>query len=183
MSDSQRQTQLDNIQAASGMSIDDFSKAIRSSGLERHGEMVAFLKREHGLTHGNANLIAHIVREELAGGPAPAEVLLDAQYDGAKAALRPIYDALLAVARSLGPDVEVVVQKTGVSFRRHKQFAVVQAPSSKRVQLGLNLPVTPADQRVTATSGMCSHRVDLTSLEDVDQAMRIWLGEAYAAAA
>lgn len=59
----------------------------------------------------------------------------------------------------------------------------MQAASSKRVQLGLNLPATPPDGRVKEVSGMCSHRVDLTSPEDVDDSVRTWLGEAYAAAA
>jgi hypothetical protein len=182
MSDSQRQTQLDNIQAASGISVAEFGQAVQRAELERHGEIVAFLKREYGLTHGNANLIAHVVREELAGGPAAPGDLLEAQYAGAKSGLRPIYDALLATAEGLGADVDVVVQKTGGSFRRRKQFAVVQAGSAKRVQVGLNLPATPSDQRVKAVSGMCSHRVDLTALEDLDDAVRGWISEAYVAA-
>ena len=183
MSDAQRQTQLDNITAASGVSVAEFTTAVRASGLERHGEILAYLKRDFGLSHGNANLIAHVVREELAGGPPAPEDLLDAQYAGSKSALRPIYDALVATATTLGSDVEIIVQKTGVSLRRRKQFAVVQAASSKRVQLGLNLPATPQDSRVKKVSGMCSHRVDLTSPEDVDGSVRTWLGEAYEAAA
>lgn len=181
MSDKQRQTQLDNIEASSGKSLADFTEAVRDSGLERHGQVVSYLKQEHDLTHGNANLVAHMVREELAGGPATPQQLLDAQYAGAKAALRPIYDALEATATGISPDVEVVVQKTGVSFRHRKQFALVQAASAKRMQLGLNLPVTPSDSRVMEATGMCSHRVDLSSLEEVDDSVREWIGEAYAA--
>jgi hypothetical protein len=165
------------------MTVNDFTAAVRDAGLERHGEILAYLKRDLGLSHGNANLIAHVVREEMAGGPPPPGDLLDAQYAGAKAALRPIYDALVATAAELGSDVEIVVQKTGVSLRRRKQFAVVQAASARRVQLGLNLPATPADERVKEVSGMCSHRVDLTALEEVDVSVRAWISEAYAAAA
>ena len=97
-----------------------------------------------------------------------------------KAALRPVYERLRAAAASLGPDVEVVIQKTGVSFRRRKQFGLVQAPSAKRVTLGLNLADAPADPRVVATPGaMCGYRVDLADEASVDDAVRGWLAEAY----
>ena len=109
-------------------------------------------------------------------------MLLEAQYAGGQAHLRPIYESLASVAASQGHDVERVVQKTGVSFRRRKQFALVQAPSSKRVQLGLNLPSTPDGGRVLEVSGMCTHRVDLTSPVDVDDDVRDWIAEADAAA-
>jgi hypothetical protein len=78
--------------------------------------------------------------------------------------------------------VEQVVQKTGVSFRRRKQFLLVQAPSSKRVQLGLNLDETPADGRVTETSGMCTHRVDVATPDEVDDAVAAWIRSAYQSA-
>lgn len=175
----QAATQLRNITETSGMSIAEFTAAIAETGLTKHGKIVAHLKAEHGLTHGNANLMAHTVREELDGGPAGDEQLLAAQYDGAKAPLRPIYDELAAMAQGLGGDVNVVIQKTGVSFRRGKQFAVVQAPSSKRVQLGLNLGETPDDARIKAATGMCSHQVDLTHPDEIDDSIASWMTASY----
>jgi hypothetical protein len=76
--------------------------------------------------------------------------------------------------------VEVLVQKTGVAFRRRRQFALVQAPSAKRVTLGLNLADAPADERVVATPGaMCAYRVDLPDTGAVDAAVEGWLAAAY----
>ncbi len=175
----QATTQLANIESATGKTVADFAKLVTRAGLEKHGQMVTFLKNDHGLTHGNANLIAHSVRDHLAGGALDPEALLEAQYSGAKAALRPIYEALAEIALSSGGDVEMVVQKTGVSFRRSKQFALVQAPSSKRVQLGLNLDATPDDDRVTPTTGMCTHRVNMTNTSEVDDAVAGWIRTAY----
>lgn len=172
-------TQLRNITSQTGMSLDAFAAAIASRGTLAHGQIIALLKSEYGLTHGNANLIAHKVREVLAGGPTPADDLLEAQYRGAKAALRPIYERLVGIAADLGPDVAIVIQKTGVSLRRRRQFAVVQAPSAQRIQLGLNLSATPDDPRVVETSGMCSHRLDLHSVEGVDGDVVRWLSQAY----
>lgn len=175
-------TQLSNIERDTGLTPAKVAELVRAEGLEKHGQIVAMLKADHGLGHGNANLLSVRARELLAGGPTAAEDLLDGQYAGGKAPLRPIHDEIVAAARTLGDDVEVVVQKTGVSLRRRKQFAVVKAASSRRVELGLNLPTTPDDDRVDEVSGMCSHRVNLTCLDDVDEAVRTWLREACDAA-
>ncbi len=175
----QAATQIRNIEESTGRTVAQFTAAIRAAGLEKHGKIVAHFKSEFGLTHGNANLMAHTVREAMEGGPPPADDLLDAQYTGPKAALRPVYDDLADLAGGLGGDVEMVIQKTGVSFRRAKQFALVQCPSAKRVQLSLNLADTPDDPRVVERSGMCSHKVDLTAVDEVDDDVAAWLRDAY----
>ncbi len=177
--EAQAATQWRNIEVATGLTLEDFSAGIRAAGLERHGEMVAWLKTHHGLTHGNANLVALRVREAMAGGPPEASVLLEAQYAGAKAVMRPVYERVAGVAQQAGPDVRVVVQRTGVSFRRARQFALVQVPSAKRVTLGLNLDTTPDDPRVTAVTGMCSHLVELPDPAAVDGAVAGWIQLAY----
>lgn len=178
----QAEAQLKNIEESTGKTVSQFATLIQKAGLEKHGQMVSHLKSELGLTHGNANLIAHKVRELLAGGPPPENDLLEAQYEGAKADLRPIFDRLAAVAGGQGKDVERVVQKAGVSFRRKKQFALIQAPSAKRIQLGLNLPTTPDDDRVAEVSGMCSHRVNVTALEQIDRTIEEWIEASYKSA-
>jgi hypothetical protein len=175
----QSATQLKNIEESSGKRLDDFVKLVRKTDHRKHGQIVSYLKSEHGLTHGNANLIALLVREEIEGGSTSTDQMLAAQYEGNKADLLPIYRRLEDIAGGLGSDVQKVVQKTGVSFRRRKQFALVQAPSSKRIALGLNLPATPAGGRVIETSGMCSHRVDITALSEVDDDVVGWITTSY----
>jgi hypothetical protein len=173
-------TQLRNIEQASGLSMAEFGSVIAARGLQGHAQMVAFLKAEYGLSHGNANAVAHRVREMAAGGPTPAAALLDAQYAGPRAALRPICERLTAVAIGLGPDSGIVVQKTGVALRRRRQFAVIQVPSAKRVSLGLNLVEPSPDPRLVATPGaMCAFRVDLADAADVDEDVVAWLRAAY----
>ena len=149
-------SQVRNIEQATGLSMADFAREVEARGIEGHARIIAFLKAEHGLSHGNANAVAHRVRELAAGGPSPADDLLEAQYAGPKAALRPIYDRLRGVAEDLGPDVEVLVQKTGVAFRRRRQFGLVQAPSAKRVTLGLNLGEAPGDAGSSPRRARCA---------------------------
>ncbi|MDQ1324746.1 MAG: hypothetical protein QG587_2082 [Chloroflexota bacterium] len=173
-------TQLRNIEQASGLSVADFAREVSDRGIDGHAKILAFLKTEHGLSHGNANAMAHAIRELTAGGPTGPDALLDAQYAGGKAALRPVYERLAAMVAAMGTDVEILVQKTGVAFRRRKQFGLVQAASAKRVALGLNLGAAPQDPRVVPTPGaMCGYRVDLADVAAVDDDVLGWLAAAY----
>lgn len=176
--DAATQTMIDNIPARTGRPLAEWFSLLAASGTEGHARGVAWLKSEHGMSHGFANLVVTLYRRGDAAAPA-ADDLVDAQYAGPKAALRPLYERIVAEARSLGDDVEVAPKKTGVSLRRAKQFALVEAPSRTRLQVGLNLRGTPGAGRLREASGMCTHRVDVTSVEEVDAELVGWLREAY----
>ena len=50
-----------SIEKKYGRPIDEWLDLVRSSGLERHMELVNWLKSEHGLGHGHANaIVAHV---------------------------------------------------------------------------------------------------------------------------
>lgn len=54
-----------SIEAKYGRPIEEWQELIRSSDLERHMELVAWLKEEHGLGHGHANaLVAATLAED-----------------------------------------------------------------------------------------------------------------------
>jgi len=166
-----------NLQEKTGRTMPEWFEVLAATGLEKHGELMAFLKGTHGVSHGFANGIALQFRAR--DTVTTDDALVDAQYSGGKAALRPVYERLLAAASALGGDVEVAPKKTGVSLRRAKQFALIEVPSATRVELGLQLREHPTSERLLAGRGMCSHRVDLTSAEDVDDELLGWLREAY----
>lgn len=176
--DAATQTMLDNLPAKTGRPLEEWFVVLDRADLGRHGQAVSFLKTEHGVSHGFANLIVTRHRSRDAA-PASGDDLIDAQYGGAKAALRPICDRLIAAAVSLGTDVEVAPKKTSVSLRRSRQFALVEVPNAKRVQLGFNLRGVAPTERLRAMTGMCTHRVDLTSHADVDDEVLGWLRAAY----
>lgn len=175
-------TQLANIETATGVTVAEWATRAQAAGKEAHGEILGWLKAEHGLTHGNANALAHAIRRHATGGPVAPEDLLAAQYSGGKVALRPVHDAVVAFASGLGGDVQVVVLKTGVSLRRRRQFALVEVPSATRVRLGFNIKGAEPSGRVTARTGMCTHTVDLLGPDDVDDEVRGWLSRSYDAA-
>jgi predicted transport protein len=107
----------------------------------------------------------------------------EAQYAGAKAALRPIYDSLLAAALGFGDDIELQIRQTYVAFARGKQFAAVQPSTRMRVDVGLKLPGVPMGGRLQTAanvgSGSMTHKVAVTSPKEVDDELIGWLRQAY----
>ena len=176
--DDATRTQIANLEQRSGRSMDELVALVRASGLEKHGQIVAWLKSEHGLGHGDANLVAITA---LRGSVVDQDhdALVDAMYAGPKAALRPFHDRVIALAQGLGDDVELAPKQAYVSLRRRKQFGTVGPASGGRLEIGLNLKGEPAGGRLEPTTGMCTHRVRLTSPEELDDEVVGWLLEAY----
>lgn len=168
---------ISNMPEKTGRSLEEWLGVVANSGLDKHGKIVAMLKSEHAMGHGFANLVASKALES--GGEVD---LVAAQYSGAKAALKPIHDAIVDFAKGLGADVEVAPKKTSVSLRRKKQFALVTPATKTRVDLGLALKGEEPHGRLEKGDAMCSHRVRLESLADFDVEVKGWMAEAYSRA-
>lgn len=170
-----------NMKDKTGKTLEQWIAIAKSSGAARHGEIVRKLKSDHGMTHGFANLVAHKTLKSDAGSAAAGSDLVAEQYGGAKAGLKPIYDAVIAAAKQCG-DVEISPKKAYVSLRRSKQFAIVQPSTRTRVDLGINLKGEPAGGRLEKSgsfNAMVSHRVRLESPADVDREVKTWLKKAW----
>ena len=176
--DAATQSMIGNLPVKTGRSLEEWFVVLDSHPYEKHGQGMAFLKTEHGLSHGFANLIVARHRAR-ASVPASGLDLVDAQYAGSKVLLRPIYEGLVTAVREFGEDVEVAPKKTTVSLRRNKQFAVIEPASASRMQLGINLRDAEPTERLRAAGGMCTHRVDVRSIEEVDGELLGWMREAY----
>jgi len=124
--DPQVQSMIESMPERTGKSLQEWFIVLAASGLEKHGQMMKLLKGEYGVTHGYANTVALIYRQQAEGGVPESEDLVAAQYQRAKAALKPIYDSVIAAASAFGPDVEIAPKKTYVSLRRSKRL-----PSSR----------------------------------------------------
>lgn len=167
-----------NVEEKTGHPISYWMGVLEKAGLEKHGEMVKHLKAQ-GMGHGFANLLVHDFRDRKNGGGSAETDLVDAQYSGKKADLRPIHDAVVAAAVKLGDDVEVSPKKTYVSLRRKKQFAQVGPATNTQVEVGFNFKGHATTDRLVAASGMCTHRARLSEVGEVDDELRGWLREAY----
>jgi predicted transport protein len=168
-----------NLEAKTGKSMGEWIEIARGSGLGKHKEIVEWLKTNHGLTFGYANQIS---QRALAAADAPeagSDELVDAQFTGAKAAMRPLYDLLLNQVKALGADVEISPKKTCVSFRRNKQFGLVQA-TAQRLDVGIMLKGTPPAGRLEQNpTTMVTHRVKVSTAAEIDAELMGWMKQAY----
>jgi hypothetical protein len=111
------------------------------------------------------------------------DALVDAQYSGKKALLRPILEALIKVVGTFGGDVEVMPRQTQITFSRAKSFAVVRAATTDRVDVALKLHGEKGTRRLVldakAMKSDPSHVVALGAAKDVDTELVKWLRLAY----
>lgn len=172
-----------NLKANTGKSLEQWAKLAQGSGRQKHGELVAWLKSEHGLTHGYANLVAHTTfKSDAASQTAAGADLVEAMFEGDKATWRPTFDALIKAIRAFGKDIEEAPKKGYLSLRRKTQFATLHPSTKSRFDIGIKLKgVAPAGRLEAAGSWnqMVTHRVRLESIDAVDKQLIAWLKEAY----
>jgi hypothetical protein len=170
-----------------GRSLDQWVEVVRVEGPRGRLARVDWLKREHVLGRFQAQLVADAAEEGEDQGPLandPAS-LVDAQYAGSRAGLRPIYASILARALRLGPDVAVRPARDFVALVRNRQFAAVQpSPSCDCVELGLALGEVSRSRRLApaicfAAGSRFTHVVAIDSPRCVDEEVAGWLQDAY----
>ena len=171
------QTMIDNMPEKTGKSLEEWKVILKEKSFSKHSEGVNFLKTEYGVTHGFANTIVSLSKDE---GNNPDD-LVAAQYKG-KEALTPIYDALINYVNSLGKDVTITPKKGSVSVIRKRQFVLIKPATKTRIDLGFKLKDKPTTERLENSGPfgtMCTHRVRLTSESEVDSELKGWISEAY----
>jgi hypothetical protein len=175
--------QIRNIEERYGKPIDAWITLIHGTGLTKHSDVVAFLKAEHGMSHGAAHRVSLTARQSGQEQPASVNDFTDTLYADKKAGLRPLHDRLMDVVDGLGTDVSLAPKKGYLSLRRNKQFAMIQPSTVTRIDVGLILrsEVEP-DERLEPAAGLSAlftHRVRVQSAADIDARLRRWLESAY----
>lgn len=164
-----------------GKSLEAWIKIVKTTGLQKHGEIMTYLKTEHGFTHGFANFVTQKANKSDAGSQDGDQLILD-QYAKGKEHLKPIYELLREKTAVFGNDIDFVPKKASVSCVRKKQFALIQPSTKTRIDLGLKYKDKSHVGRLE-TSGpfgtMCTHRVQLTDINQVDDELINWIKEAY----
>jgi predicted transport protein len=174
------ENQLKNIEESTGKRLNEWAAIIKGSGFSKHGELVNFLKKEHGLGHGNANMLVHHTNKSHSAFEQEDD-LIEQQYNG-KDDLKKIYNSLIKEVQQFGKDVELSPKKAYVSLRRKKQFALIQPSTKTRLDIGLNIKnIEPSGTLKAAGSWnmMCTHRIKIEKESDVDAKVIKWLKQAY----
>ena len=181
-------TQIANIQKKTGKSMEELTELILSSGLSKHGELRSMLMEKLGLGYGDATMLVHfvlktdtqiVVQEK---GLTTVDVL-DEIYSGPKASLRPIHDQLMSAIEQFG-EFEIAPKKGYVSLRRKRQFAMLGPTTNTRFELGINIKIPEADERLIEqpAGSMCNYKVRLSEVSQIDEKIMSWVRMAYEAA-
>jgi hypothetical protein len=166
-----------------GGSVSEWNERVRSSGADQDEAQLRTWLTEQGVT-GYAQQL--LVMERF-GYPdfltTTADELIEAQYAD-RPQLRPILDCILAAASALG-EVTVQARKGYVSLvSPRRTFAVAQATTKQRVDLGLRLSSRAPSGRLEAAKGLgngsMTLRIGLRSVTDVDDEVVELLRLAYA---
>jgi len=172
-------TQLANIEKRTGKTLAELVRIVTRSGLSRHGELVALLKSDLGMGHGDANTLVHYARASETAVPSGADPL-DVIYAGPKADLRIIHDALMTAIEAFGP-FDVAPKKGYVSLRGKKQFAMIGPATNSQIEIGINMKGVTGTARLIEQKpgGMCQYKVRLSDQKEVNKELLGWLRQAY----
>lgn len=181
--DKATQTQLENIQKKTGLSLAQLTTFIKKSGLTKHGEIRDMLKQKLGLGHGDANTLTHVALKSDGASAAEGKSMddvLDEIYTGAKAAQRPIHEALMKHIEKFG-EFEIAPKKGYVSLRRRKQFAMIGPKTNTRFEVGINAKDLKKNPRLVEQpkGSMCNYVVALTDAKEVDTELIAWIKSAF----
>ncbi len=82
----------------------------------------------------------------------------------------------------MGQDVTITPKKGSVSVIRKRQFVLIKPATKTRIDLGFKLKDKPTTDRLENSGPfgtMCTHRVRISAIDEVDEELKRWIFEAY----
>lgn len=182
---------IDTLKEKTGRDLDEWTVFIQAKGPKDNKARREWLRNEHGLGTNSAWWLA----DHTDGGGELREsdpdvyrtqalAYVEAMFSGSKTSLRPLYDRLYEMVRSIDKDIRISPGKTIVAIYHKHVIAQIKASTRTRLDFGLALGDTPAAGRLIDTGGLAkkdriTHRIEITSLDAVDQYVETWLRRAY----
>ena len=174
-----------------GRTLEEWLRLIKKEGPPTEKERRDWLKTKYGLGTNSAWWLAErsFGKGEEVGDPdqylRAAEKYVEEMFAGKKEALRPIYQALLKLGLGTGTEAKACPCQTIVPLYRRHVFAQIKPTTQTRIDFGLALGDTKkTPKRLIDTGGYAkkdriTHRIEITSLKDIDDEVRRWLKVAY----
>ncbi len=177
-------TMLENLKQKTGYSLDEWKGLIAAQKLTKHGEIVKFLKETHLVTHGYASEIALKVLGTDADSAENTEDFIVSQYKG-KEHLKSYYDRIITEIKQFDGEFEIAPKKTYVSLKRKKQFIILNPASKTRFEIGFNLKGVEPNGKLEAEkpNGICSHKINIADINEIDSEVINWIKMAFQKAA
>ena len=181
---------IGELKQKTGRSVDEWLKHIKKDGPADEKARYSWLIREYGLGTNTASWLAQQSvgkGSEIADSDLylqKAENDVENMFSGRRAELRPIYDALLKLGLKTAKDVKACPCQTIVPLYRNHVFAQIKPTTQTRIDMGFALGDMKAKGRLIDTGGFAkkdriTHRIPITSLDDIDDEVKHWLKVAY----
>jgi hypothetical protein len=179
------QAYLDSVKAKTGKTPDDFAKLADQRGLNKHGDIVKWLKADFELGHGHATAIAGVLMKR--GAPkATAPEKFSALFSGKKERWEKPCESLVQQLQNFGADFSASAGGTYVNLlRAGKKFGILQPSSGERLDIGIKLKGIAPEHRFELAgnwNAMVTHRVRIEDPSEVNHEVVSWLKRAYDAA-
>jgi hypothetical protein len=175
-----------------GRSLEEWMTFVKKEGPKDEKSQREWLKVQHKMGTNSAWWIAARVagKESEEDSPekylAAAPVYVEKQYAGKKEVLRPIYEELLKLGKSINNDVKACPCLTMVPLYRNHVFAQIKPTTNTRVDFGLalthykgKLPKRLVDTGGLAKKDRITHRIEISSTAQIDDEVKKWLKTAY----
>jgi len=173
-----------------GRTLEEWLAHIKKAGPKDEKARREWLKKEYDLGTNTCWWLAERAagKGEEIGDPdrylQAAEGYVEQMFSGGKAGLRPLYDALLKLGLKTGKEVKACPCQTIVPLYRNHVFAQIKPTTQTRIDMGFALGDMKATGRLIDTGGFAkkdriTHRIPITSKDDIDDEVKHWLKVAY----
>jgi hypothetical protein len=159
--------------ARTGRSLEDWVALVRESGPDPLDQrsVRAWLREVHGVPQNSQWAIADAAATAAGWQRPDVDGYTDALYHGARAHLRPIHDAIVALAEGLGEDARREGRGSYIPVVRRTQFMAVAPGPRNTVRVGFRFRDTPPDdERLSPAKGFAqaTHWLHLAADADED---------------
>jgi hypothetical protein len=156
-----------------GRSLDEWVALVREAGPDPLDQRAvrAWLRDVHGVPQNSQWAIADAAATAAGWQRPDVDAYTDGLYNGAKAHLRPIHDAIVALAEGLGDDARREGRSTYIPVVRKTQFVAVAPGPRDTVRVGFRFRgAAPDDERLSPAKGFAqaTHWLHLTADADED---------------
>ena len=181
---------IGELKQKTGRTLEEWLAHIKKAGPKDENGRRVWLKEKYGLGTNTAWWLAERAEGKGEESSDPEAYLEKAESDvekmfaGGKAKLRPLYDALLKVGLKTGKEAKACPCQTIVPLYRNHVFAQIKPTTQTRIDMGFALGDMKATGRLIDTGGFAkkdriTHRIPITSKEDIDDEVKHWLKVAY----
>jgi hypothetical protein len=159
--------------ARTGRSLEDWVALVRETGPDPLDQrsVRAWLRDVHGVPQNSQWAIADAAATAAGWQRPDVDGYTDALYHGARAHLRPIHDAIVALAEGLGEDARREGRGSYIPVVRRTQFMAVAPGPRNTVRVGFRFRDTPPDdERLSPAKGFAqaTHWLHLAADADED---------------